>query len=102
MADVENPKQKAIRNLMTKALVLMVLFYIVIVIIDAAFHPTYTGWMVALFTICGLLIGVALGFNMAYKIRFSTVMKPRSDKEMIKDIKNHGSKTRGFGLDDKE
>ena len=97
----ESPKKKAIKAMMMKAMVLVVVFYISIVIIDAVFHPAYTGWIVAVFTICGLLVGVGLGFIMAYKIRFSTVMSVRSDKQIIKDIEKHG-KARGFGLDDKE
>lgn len=101
MVEVESPKRKAIKNMMTKAMVLVVVFYIGIVIVDTIFHPTYTGWMVAMFTICGLLVGIALGFTVAYKIRFSTVMRTRSDREIIKDIKSQG-KTRSFGLDDKE
>ena len=101
MTNIESNKKAAIKAMMMKAMVLVVVFYISIVIIDAVFHPAYTGWMVAVFTICGLLVGVGLGFIMAYKIRFSTVMRSRSDKEIIKNLEKHG-KTRSFGLDDKE
>jgi len=101
MTNVESNKKAAIKAMMKKAMVLVVAFYIGIVIFDAIFHPAYTGWIVALFTICGLLVGIALGFTMAYKIRFSTVMRSRSDKEIIKNLEKHG-KTRSFGLDDKE
>jgi hypothetical protein len=99
----KNPKQQAIQAVAKRALVLIIVVYVVVLVFDIVFEPAYKGWLVALLTICGFLIGIGLGFTMAFKTRFSTVMKSRSDKQIIKDIHNHTPpKSGGFGLDDKE
>ena len=82
---------------------MVVIVYIIILLIDNLWHPSYTGWMVASFVIGGVLVGMAGGFIMAFRIRFSTVMSHKSDAGMIKEIRNQPHKpSGGFGLDDKE
>lgn len=98
-------KAQVIKTAFTKATILVVVIYIAVLIIDVWLHPAYKGWQVASFAICGMLVGMATGFIMAFKIRFSTVMKRRTNGEMIKEIQNQPSKTPSsgkFGLDDKE
>ena len=94
-----------IKTAFTKATILIVVIYIAVLIIDIWLHPIYKGWQVAAFTICGMLVGMATGFIMAFKIRFSTVMKRKTDGEMIEEIQSQPSRipsSGNFGLDDKE
>lgn len=99
----QEDKSRIIKTAFTKAGVLIVVIYIAILIIDVWLHPAYKGWVVASFAVCSMLVGMATGFIMAFRIRFSTVMVRRTDKEMIKEIRNQPSKSSGnFGLDDRE
>lgn len=101
----QDMKVQAIKTAFTKGTILIVVIYIAVIIIDVSLHPTYKGWMVASFAICGMLVGMAAGFILAFKIRFSTVMRRKTNGEMIKEIQTQSSRTpssRNFGLDDKE
>ncbi len=101
----QEAKIQAIKTAFTKGTMLIVVIYIAVIVIDMSLHPVYKGWMVASFAICGMLVGMATGFIMAFKIRFSTVMKRKTNGEMIREIQGQQSRTPSsgnFGLDDKE
>ncbi len=101
----QDMKAQAIKTAFAKGTILIVAIYIVVIIIDAFLHPAYKGWMVASFAICGMLVGMATGFIMAFRIRFSTVMKRKTNGEMIEEIQSQPSRipsSGNFGLDDKE
>lgn len=101
----QDMKTQAIKTAFTKGTILIVVIYIAVIIIDASLHPVYKGWVVASFAICGMIVGMATGFIMAFRIRFSTVMKRKTNGEMIEEIQSQPSRipsSGNFGLDDKE
>lgn len=100
----QEDKTRVIKTAFTKAGILIIVIYIAILIIDAWLHPVYRGWVVASFAVCSMLVGMATGFIMAFRIRFSTVMVRRTDGEMIREIQKQPLKSTSgnFGLDDKD
>lgn len=92
-------KRQAIKKMFRWALASVVLIYLAIVAFDIFADPKYPAWIVALLTIVGFLVGTANGFNTAFRIRFSTVMRHKTDKEMVSQIKKNG---KGFGIDDED
>lgn len=101
----EKAKAQVIKTAFTKATILVVVIYIAVLIIDVWLHPAYKGWQVAAIAIGGMLVGMGSGFIMAFRIRFSTVMKRKTNGEMIREIREQSPRTvpsGDFGLDDKE
>jgi uncharacterized integral membrane protein len=95
-------KKDAIVATFKKSMIIVVVFYVIIVVIDSFVHPRYPGWLVALFAIVFFLVGVAYGLSIGFKTKFSSVMRKRSDAQLIREIQSSEPKrSGGRGLDDR-